>query len=252
MSQAELDRRRAAQGDFTFAAQMLLDPLADRAMGFRREWLQHWPASSWAGMNVYILVDPASGKKKQSGDYTSMWVVALGRDGNFYALDHVRDRLNLAQRGNLLFDLVQTYRPRNVGYEEYGLQADIEYVKIEQERRQYRFQVTALGGRLAKPDRIQRLIPVFSGQRIYLPASLTRYDTEGRAYDPIRMFVEEEFVQWPFSAHDDSLDALSRILDPEMGLIEPVNALESAKPSLPVHLLRKARADARPRSWMAG
>lgn len=253
MSAKEIERRRTRQGDFVFAAQMLLDPLADREQGFQREWLRYWPASSWGGMNTYILVDPSSGRKRTSGDYTAMWVVGLGRDGNRYIIDAVRDRLNLTRRVHVLFSLVEAYRPLRVGYEEYGLQADIEFIRLEQDRQHFRFDVVELGGRLRKEDRIRRLVPLFQSGRIYLPTGLVRHDSEGRAYDPIRMFVEEEFAQFPFAAHDDGLDALSRMMDEEMAMVSPVDSNEREAPALPVHLLKalkRQRTEAR--SWMTG
>ena len=45
------------------------------------------------GLSRYILVDPASEKKKDN-DYTAMVVIGLGADDNYYILDIVRDRLN--------------------------------------------------------------------------------------------------------------------------------------------------------------
>src|SRR5262249_46225169 len=64
--------KRREMGPYTFAAQMLLDPSAERDQAFLDEWLRFYdPKDSAAGMNVYILVDPANAKKKTS-DYTAM------------------------------------------------------------------------------------------------------------------------------------------------------------------------------------
>ena len=115
--------KRKTMGPYTFAAQCLLNPVADNLQGFRREWLRHYTKTQEV-TNNYLLVDAASSKKKGS-DYTAMWVVGLGVDGNYYALDMVRDRMNLTQRADRLFDLHRKWKPKQVRYEKYGLMADI-------------------------------------------------------------------------------------------------------------------------------
>jgi phage terminase large subunit-like protein len=219
--------KRKLQGPYTFGAQMLLNPQADTAQGFKEEWLRYWPASNFDGMNFYIVVDPASGKnasgtKKRSHDFTSMWVVGIAGDGNYYVVDGVRDRLNLSGRAKALFRLHRKWRPLNVGYEEYGLQADIEHMKSEQDRLNYRFTITELGGALPKVDRIKRLVPVFEQHRLYLPASgILVKNHEGQTVNIVRDFIEEEYKTFPVVSHDDGLDSLSRILDEELGVTPP-------------------------------
>jgi phage terminase large subunit-like protein len=84
-------------GPYTFACQIMQNPVADGIMGFKREWLKFYdeePGELSGGMNLYLLVDAASEKKKSS-DYTAMWVVGLNGDRNAYVVDMVRDRFNL-------------------------------------------------------------------------------------------------------------------------------------------------------------
>src|SRR5262249_33632995 len=140
-SQEVLDAKRRIQGSATFATQMLLDPRGDDSQGFQRDWLRYTKGRPKRdGLNVYILVDPANSKKKSS-DYTSMWVVGLGRDENYTILDVIRDRLNLGQRTSMLFDLHDKWRPLGVAYEEYGMQADIGHIEAEMETKNYRFKI---------------------------------------------------------------------------------------------------------------
>jgi predicted phage terminase large subunit-like protein len=218
---------RKKMGPYTFACQMLLNPLADEAQGFRRDWLMYWEPMGvtqkdpgWTGMNRYILVDPANAKKKDS-DYTVMVVVGLGPDGNIYLVDGIRDRMNLAERTRTLFRLHRKYRPRGVGYEHYGMQADIQHIQQAQAEANYRFEVTPLGGRTPKHDRIRRLVPDFEAHRIYIPWRAHFVDYEGRQKDFVQMFVDEEYLAFPVGVHDDMLDAFSRIKDPELGAVYP-------------------------------
>ncbi len=175
-------------------------------------------------MNKYLVVDPASEKKKGS-DYTAMWVIGLAEDQNYYLLDAVRDRLNLRERGDALFALHRRWQPLGVGYEKYGAQCDIEHLEERQRDESYRFDITPLGGSLSKPDRIKRLVPLFEQGRIYLPDRLTKTDYDGRPVDLVQAFIEEEYKPFPVALHDDMLDALARILDEPLGAVWPKPAL---------------------------
>jgi hypothetical protein len=70
-----------------------------------------------------------------------------------------RDRLNLTQRTKRLFELHRKWKPIEVRYEEYGLQADIEHIEGEMETQKYRFKIIKVGGPVRKEERIKRLIP---------------------------------------------------------------------------------------------
>jgi predicted phage terminase large subunit-like protein len=234
-------------GPYLFACQWLLNPVADDAQGFRREWVKFWTPDNWESMNRYILVDPASEKKKTS-DYTVMWVVGLGSDRNFYLIDGLRDRLNLTERADSLFSLHRKYKPLNVGYEKYGQQADIEHMQDRMGRENYRFPITPLGGSLRKEDRIRKMVPLFQSGRVYLPEEL-EYLEDGRKRDLIKDFVELEYMAFPVSTHDDMLDCLARIADVEFPKVwpQPDDDIEPIK-SKPRERYRKAPS--RPGSWM--
>ena len=181
---------------------------------FKSEWLSYWmrqPAST----NKVIVVDPSSGKSRTRGDFTSMWVVGCGPDGNDYVLDGIRDRLNLTERTEALFSLVRRYKPTAVGYEQYGLQADIEHIKTEQERQQYRFRLIELGGGTKKEDRIRRLIPAYQQGRLWMPKSMIRQMAGGHQQDIMDDF-RSEYLSFPVGSHDDAMDCLARIQEPEI------------------------------------
>lgn len=237
LSPAALAEKRRQMGPYVFGCQMLLNPAADTAQGFRAQWLRRYasaasndashaglhisadrasPLARWGHCNRYLLVDPA-GERKKGSDYTVMLVVGLAPDGNRYLLDGVRDRLNLTGRAAALFRLHRAWRPLATGYEKYGMQADIEHVRTEQERRNYRFDITPLGGPMPKKDRIRRLVPEFEQGRMLLPHRLPFVDAEGKRRDLAQEFVDEEYLAFPVSRHDDMLDCLARILDPDLG-----------------------------------
>jgi len=242
-SRERLAETRRRMGPYTFAAQFLLDPAAERDQAFHDNWLKFYDPDEGDTdeMCKYLLVDPASSKKKGS-DYTVMAVIGLGADENYYLLDAVRDRLSLTERGDKLFGLHRKWRPERVGYEKYGMQADIEFVREKQRRDNYRFDVIELGGRLSKPDRIRRMVPIFQAGRFYLPTSLWRVTHEGKREDLVTIFVEQEYKPFPVAVHDDFFDAISRICDEEVGATWP-SATRRERPD------RYARARRRQRRW---
>jgi len=218
-----LQQKRRDMGPHTFSAQILLNPKADALHGFRREWLRHYKSVSESAakrMNKYIMVDSASSKKKGS-DYTAMWCVGLASDGNYYALDMVRDRLSLTERSNRLFVMHRKWKPKQVRYERYGLQADIEHIRSVQESENYRFEIVEVAGKAGKEDRIGRLLPIFEEGRFYLPESLHVTSYEKVVVNLVQAFIEEEYVAFPVGLHDDMLDALARIAEPDLKLVWP-------------------------------
>lgn len=213
-------KKREDMGPYIYACQMLQNPMADRAMGFQKEWLRFYDIlRNHTGWNFYILVDPAS-EKKDSADFTTILVIALAPDKNYYLVDGVRDRLNLTERTKALFSFHRKWHSfghvNGVGYEKYGIQADIEHIKYVQERENYRFEITALGGQVAKNDRIRRLVPVFEQGRFWMPHRHSFVDQERKPQDLIQNFLDQEYVPFPVCVHDDMLDCMARILDSDL------------------------------------
>lgn len=195
---------------------------------FKKEWLNFWVKPPATGARI-ILVDPSSGKSKTRGDFTSIWVIGKGADDNLYVVDGVRDRLNLTERAEALFKLVRKWKPSAVGYEQYGLQADVEFIKMQQEAQQYRFKIIELGGALKKEDRIRRLIPLFQQGEIWLPQTMVKQQSDGNMHDIITDF-EQEYLSFPVGAHDDAIDNLARMVEPQIMrfLLAPQQAPQQA------------------------
>jgi predicted phage terminase large subunit-like protein len=215
--------KRRDMGPYIFACQMLQNPKADETQGFREEWVKYHDGMKRDGLNVYMMFDPAGSKSKKS-DYTSGWVVGLGPDENLYVLDMVRDRLNLTQRADLVMRWHKKYKPvrtDGVRYEKYGLMADIEHIQSIQRSTNYRFDITEVGGQIPKNERIKRLVPYFEQGRVFLPRSLYYTGSDGKLTDLIKDFIEQEYKSFPVPIHDDMLDALARIAEPDHPLIFP-------------------------------
>jgi phage terminase large subunit-like protein len=237
------DDKKKRQTTTVLAAQMLQNPSAGTAAIFDKEWLKFSDIRP-ATLNIYILCDPASSKKKGS-DKTAIPVVGIDSAGNKWLVDGWHHKMGLAERYKRIKDLrklwmrmpgVQAVR---VGYERYGSTSDLEHFQIEMQRDRDEFEIVELAwpreGPGSKIDRVQRLEPDFRNGRFYLPAKVEgetkaqarvkaegqpfrvfspvqRTDEEGRLYSLNKNFLEE-FLTFPFCAHDDLIDAISRIYD---------------------------------------
>lgn len=228
LTRERLSEKRRDQGAYTFNCQMLQNPVADSTQGFKRDWIKYFDGEASANTNKYLLVDAANEKRKSS-DYTSMWVIGLGEDGNYYVLDMVRDRLNITERAETVIRLHRKWKPTQVRYERYGMMADIEFIKRLQQEQNYRFEIQEVAGQIPKNDRIRRLVPIFEQGKFYLPYHLYKTDYEGISRNLIDNFIEEEYLAFPVSAHDDMLDALARIAEPDLSLIFPMVETEPDK-----------------------
>jgi predicted phage terminase large subunit-like protein len=224
-----LAEKRMSMGAYVFACQMLQNPVADNAQGFKEDWLRYYEQDPPRILNKYILCDPANGKKKEN-DYTVFAVWGLGEDGNYYLVDGIRDRMNLTERTSTLFRLHKKHLRgfQKCGYERYGMQSDIEHIKDRQSRENYRFHIQELGGTMPKVDRIRRLVPLFECGRVYLPRRLLFNDVTGKCRDFVAELLRDEFTAFPVAIHDDMLDCLSRIADPDLNAQFPTAAIASS------------------------
>ena len=220
LTKEKLEEKRREMSPFIFSAQMLLNPVSDDERRFNPNLFQYYDKQSIDKLtkNVYITVDAATSKKKNS-DYTAMAVMAVDSLDNVYLLDLVKDKLSLDERKKKLFSLVLKYKPLAVGYERYALMSDTDYIRKCQEQENIRFPIVELGGKLSKIERVDRFVPTFVNKKFYLPESLEYRDYEGISHDLIQE-LKYEMINFP-RGHDDCIDAISRIKDPELGVINP-------------------------------
>lgn len=207
-------------------------PRPDGGGVFKREWVMHYegsPADVSDSTNRYLLVDAAN-EKRATNDYTAMWVIGLGTDRNYYVLDMVRDRLNLTERGDLVMKLHRKWKPSQVRYERYGMMGDIQHIKHLQAQQNYRFDIVEVAGKTPKNDRIKRLVPILEAKRVWFPYSLHKTDCNGQMHELVGEFVEQELLAFPVSTHDDMLDALARIEEPDLDLTWPKQEEPEDKP----------------------
>jgi hypothetical protein len=147
-----------------------------------------------------------------------MAVVALDALNNRYLIDMVRDRLSLRERWQALKKLVYKYPDAHVFYEKYGMQSDISYFEEKKLEEGVYFAITEMGGKTGKDDRIRRMEGPCADGRFYLPLSGIMY----RGEDLVMTFIQKEYNPFPFSPTKDMFDAISRIEDPQVAAVSPV------------------------------
>lgn len=215
-------KRIVCEGNtYVYNCQMLLNPVAEEAQEFKKSWLRYYRTLPDRAINKYLFVDPSSGKKEKSAgnDFTVMWVWGIDPFNNHFLVDMIREKVNLSGKWKALKKIMMKHPTiQKCYYESYGMQADIEHYNSKMMDDGVYFQIEELGGKLAKVDRIRKLIPLFENGKIFLPEAL--FADDGR--DLIKEFVDEEYLLFPFAPHDDMLDAASRVKDEKAEVYPPM------------------------------
>lgn len=235
--------KKLKQGPATIACQMLQNPAAGTQAMFDAKHLRYADIRPGT-VNIYILCDPASSKKKGS-DRTAMPVIAVDSARNKYLVDGYHHKMSLPERWTALSGLRKHWMSQpgvqavHVGYERYGMRSDLEHFEEKMLQTKDSFDIKELAwpteGPGSKYDRIQRLYPDFSQGKFYIPLATEgetknqrkmreegqpfrilkptrRRDHEGNIYD-LNENLRTEYLVYPFAVHDDLLDAISRIYD---------------------------------------
>lgn len=169
------------------AAQMLVNPAAGNQALFQKENLTFGDVRP-ATLNIYILTDPASSRKK-GNDRTAMYVIGVAQGMTKWLLDGYHHRMRLSERWANMKELRKRWmnmpgvQSVKVGYERYGSTADLEYFEEQMERDRDAWEIVELAwprdGPGAKYDRIQRLEPDFRNRRFILPYDNRRKMEDG-------------------------------------------------------------------------
>lgn len=163
----------------TIAAQMLQNPTAGKDKMFRLAWNKpYWVRPRT--LNVYILGDPSKGSPNRRSDNTSISVIGIDSANNRYILDGYRHRMRLTARWTALKTLHKKWKRMpgvltvQVGYEQYGLQTDLEHFQDKMRQENYHFAIKEVGWTrdhtMSKADRVERLVPDLQGGNWFVPA----------------------------------------------------------------------------------
>lgn len=243
LSQEEWDNKKRDMGPYTIACQMLLNPIAGSEQDLKPEWIRTWEVRPLT-LNAYILCDPADSKNKGTSN-TAMAVLGLDTAHNKYLLDGYRHKMNLKERWEALKGLHKYWTKQPgiqgvyVGYEKYGMQADIQHFQQMMEIENYFFPIEEVSwtkdGVQSKDDRIRRLVPDLSSWRFYFPYEgeetskqrqyrehgqdyliakpIKKINHEKKLYNIVQSVIQNEYMLFPATTEKDFLDTMSRIYD---------------------------------------
>jgi hypothetical protein len=250
LSPAVWAEKKRVQRGAILAAQMLQNPTAGDQTIFSPDWFRFQDVRP-ATLNVYIMCDPASSRKKSS-DRSAIVAIGIDAASKAWFLDGYCHKMSLAERWDAIKGLRKVWMRMpgvqlvKVGYERYGMTSDLEHFEFRMEKDKDAFEIVELAwprdGEGAKEDRIQRLEPMLRSGSFIMPAVVPaetanqrkmRESGQGfRIFTPVRRRDEvgevyslnqrllDELIPYPFSKKDDLADVVSRIFD--MDMVPPV------------------------------
>ena len=197
-----------------YACEMLVDPkIKMPGEGFEEAWLQYHDGTiDLNACNVYMLVDPGFGKKEK-GSKCSIQIIALTAKHEYYWIDGIAAPMNIIHRADWTFRFHRQYHPMKVGYEHYGLQGDVDYIKERMVEEGYHFEIMPLSANkgMSKMERIPWLIPIFKAKKFFVPRHIPKRKINETELDVVEYFVKREFGKWPATKEMDVLDSISWI-----------------------------------------
>lgn len=170
-------QRKLSRPRSIVASQQLLNPLYGSETKFDARKLKTWEVRPKT-LNVYIMCDPSKGRTSTS-DRSA--IIVLGIDSNRvkYWLDGWCHRMSLSQRWIQISRLWKRWsnmpgiQATFVGYEQFGMQTDLEYFQERMEVEKLSFPIAELAwpreGPVSKKQRIERLEPDIIMSRFLMP-----------------------------------------------------------------------------------
>jgi hypothetical protein len=200
------------------------NPSASEEFWFKEQWLNFYDIAPKVGkFKAYLFCDPGASKDRKS-DRTSIQVFCAGQDKKLFLVDWVLDKMHPGERQKVLERLIRRWSPEINIYEEYGMVTDTWYFNEAAEKNGFDAVLTPVGRKgprhnLSKATRIDGLKPWFEEGRIFLPRKFNYTMTNGQTVDLVQRFIKEEYLVYKGTgsvSHEDDLDAMSRVNEPEV------------------------------------
>lgn len=167
-----------------------------------------------SAFNFYLTSDIAT-SKKQTADFTNLSVWAYNAQGDWFWVDGIHVRQTIDLTWDRLFELVQEYRPQQVGIEVTGQQqAYIKLLEREMMTRNIWFSF-ASSEKSNEPgirpitDKLSRfnvVVPWFKAGKMYFPEEMKDSEIMGHCKGQIRLVTRSGI-----KGKDDFLDSISQL-----------------------------------------
>lgn len=211
----ELERLKREMGNYPYSCQILLDPTPDADRDFRVDMIQYSRPEQYRrpSLRTFMGADFAytaqtridSGEIRRA-DYTVIFTVLVDDLWNYIVKDVWRKRATKFEAIKEMFRQYAEHKALNIGLQRYD-RAQIEETILNmayQTGVSPRLEWITYPSKNSKVDRIKTVLgPVMENRKLFI---LPRLE-----------WLEDEFLEFPRSAHDDGLDALC-------------NAIKVAKP----------------------
>lgn len=209
-----LQDQRKSQSSYQFACQYLNNPIDDEEAKFKKEWIKNYSISLGGKLvaqgnekakhfrindcRIFMHIDPATSDKNR-GDFTAFIVSAISPEDFIYILEANREKLNLTQLINRIFDYYKKYpNVRKILIEMQATQQMIKFPLFEEQKKRRIYlpieEITHTWVK-SKENRISGLIPRFEFGTIFIKSDMVE--------------LEDELLRFPVGQHDDLIDALS-------------------------------------------
>lgn len=165
--------------------------------------------------NFYITTDFATSSRK-SADYSVISVWAYNHNGDWFYVDGICRKQNMADNQEDLFRLVQMYDPISVGIEVSGQQGGfVDLIKKEMLNRNVFFNMASdnNGNREGirpvgdKMERFNQILPWIKQKKFYFPEELKSSGMVAEALGELFLITFDGFK----SKHDDFVDTMSML-----------------------------------------
>ena len=184
-----------------FAREYLLKRVSSADSRFKEEWIVYYEEGELRGKNLYTIltIDPALAQG--GGDNLAGVVTSCDENGRVYVRECLLHNKGLDEGVAKLVDIMVTYKPDFIGFEEFGLQALYKvHLEAEIKRRGLYFNIQSVGrdSKKKKAARIESLQPPLSQKRIHFLKSHKPLINQLILWDPSSKTND-----------DDGIDALS-------------------------------------------
>lgn len=193
-----LHNMRKEQGSYIYSCQYMLDPVNPDTAMFKKDHLQFIEDLPKPPVIVdrYITVDPAISQSTRA-DYSVIMQVGVDKDKNRYVEKYIRERMLPKDLIDSLFKMYQdTTLVRKVGIETVAFQKMLIYtIKDEMRRRAVHMPIIELKSDAKKERRAAMIQPAWESDAIFMRRE--------------HKDLQRELLEFPFSEHDDTVDALA-------------------------------------------